>query len=202
MELSNVTTFLQDLEEIQELMKCQACNNPDKTLGRIKICGHYSCKTCLKKSDTSCPKCKIFCTNADIAWKNIFTESESIIFNLKDLLLQAVKRAEPKKNGNTFEYLNKTYQINFIDDQRVNTKGETPLHVACKRKNVKDVKNLIKKQSDLNAQDFAGWVPLVSFLITNAIYTIFTLFFVLNNFPPFHYLLRFILITFTSLLLC
>lgn len=41
-----------------------------------------------------------------------------------------------------------------------NTKGETLLHLACQRRDVAQVKFLIKAGLDVNAPDFAGWTAL------------------------------------------
>jgi len=47
--------------------------------------------------------------------------------------------------------------------KRKNAKGETVLHVAARTGQVVKVKQLLKMAADINAQDFAGWTPLVSY---------------------------------------
>lgn len=43
-----------------------------------------------------------------------------------------------------------------------NPKGETGLHVACRAGHLEKVKQLIAAGADINAQDNAGWTPLVT----------------------------------------
>lgn len=45
-------------------------------------------------------------------------------------------------------------------DERRNEKGETKLHIACQKGNVKAVKTLLAQGYDVNAVDNAGWTPL------------------------------------------
>ncbi|XP_057662041.1 BRCA1-associated RING domain protein 1-like isoform X2 [Diorhabda carinulata] len=155
MEIDKVETFLHRLEDI---LKCTQCGNQNKVLGRLKKCGHYFCKTCINKMDQGCPKCKVFVEDSEIDWHNFFVQTEDLISRVHNSLLVASQRNEVNRI-NTIFYQNKTYKLNFIAEQKINTKGETALHVACRRKKIKEVNNLIT-HVDINAQDFAGWVPM------------------------------------------
>ncbi|CAH1116762.1 unnamed protein product [Phaedon cochleariae] len=67
--------------------------------------------------------------------------------------------------GDILAHNNKKYKIIFIEGlEKVNAKGETPLHIACKKKKQKNREfiELLEKGVDINAQDFAGWTPLVN----------------------------------------
>lgn len=155
MEVDKIKTYLQRLEDI---MKCMKCGKQNKILGRIKNCGHYFCKTCLNKINQSCPKCNVFVKDSEIDWNNFYVQTEKLISNVHSCLVLALKGNDENKT-NTIYYRTKTYQLNFIEEQKRNTKGETALHVACRRKKINDVNNLLTKV-DINAQDFAGWVPM------------------------------------------
>ncbi|XP_054843240.1 SMC5-SMC6 complex localization factor protein 1 isoform X2 [Eublepharis macularius] len=49
-------------------------------------------------------------------------------------------------------------QINVL---KVNVKGETALHIACRRNNVKRLIHLLSlPEIDINIKDYAGWTPL------------------------------------------
>ncbi|XP_044756176.1 BRCA1-associated RING domain protein 1-like isoform X2 [Coccinella septempunctata] len=41
-----------------------------------------------------------------------------------------------------------------------NAKGESKLHLACKRKRFEEVKELIEEKVDINSRDYACWTPL------------------------------------------
>ncbi|XP_025114689.1 LOW QUALITY PROTEIN: ankyrin repeat domain-containing protein 11-like [Pomacea canaliculata] len=41
-----------------------------------------------------------------------------------------------------------------------NDRGETPLHIAAKRGDVKQTKKLIKAGASINVKDYAGWTPM------------------------------------------
>ena len=41
-----------------------------------------------------------------------------------------------------------------------NEKGETQLHLACIKGDVRRVRKLVKAGADVNVKDFAGWAPL------------------------------------------
>ncbi|EEB13686.1 BRCA1-associated RING domain protein, putative [Pediculus humanus corporis] len=47
-----------------------------------------------------------------------------------------------------------------ININKRNPKGETQLHLACKKSNFEVMKNLIDAGANLNAKDNAGWTPL------------------------------------------
>lgn len=140
-----------------------------------------------------CPKCKLPYANDEIDFQNTARKVTEYLEKLEEYLNDAdyvntienednkehieqdkstnsklivIEQTEETKNQNKFIYLNKVYHLNFVDQlDKVNAKGESPLHIACKKKNVTGVLELLKKKIDINKQDFAGWAPIVSTII-------------------------------------
>lgn len=57
---------------------------------------------------------------------------------------------------------------NNVIRPKVNSKGETPVHLACKAKKLEDVVSLIKLGEDVNIKDHAGWLPLHDAILTGS----------------------------------
>uniref|UniRef100_A0A6P7GZG2 BRCA1-associated RING domain protein 1-like n=1 Tax=Diabrotica virgifera virgifera TaxID=50390 RepID=A0A6P7GZG2_DIAVI len=164
-----VNELFEKLKQVQTFLQCQECNDQNKQLVRLKICGHYICKACFKESKQACPVCKTVFNDNNIEWDNIYSATKDILENLNDCISHLLNKDSPneqKKSSSTstrpdkLTYKNKTYHVNFIDKQKVNNKGESALHVSCRRKKIEVVFTLLQKKVDVNAQDFAGWVPL------------------------------------------
>lgn len=51
---------------------------------------------------------------------------------------------------------------------KINGRGETPLHLACKMKKLNDVVKLLKDGENVNIKDFAGWLPLHDAILTGS----------------------------------
>ncbi|XP_060536113.1 BRCA1-associated RING domain protein 1-like [Cylas formicarius] len=169
---SNILTLLNNLENS---LICSLCNTKCKNPVRIKICGHYFCEGCLNNYDShNCPKCQLFYEILDIDCNNIARESNELLLEIRNHLEAQIdssslnKCAEietvPDKNSKeyTFSYKGERYRINFISclARKLNAKGESLLHLACKRKKVEDVRQLVEQKVDINIKDYAGWVPL------------------------------------------
>ncbi|XP_044301682.1 SMC5-SMC6 complex localization factor protein 1 [Varanus komodoensis] len=83
---------------------------------------------------------------------------------LPDVPIQTTENSVhvPKKSGNkagsTENCLSTAKQTNL---HKVNLKGETALHIACKGNNVKKLIPLLSLPGmDINVKDYAGWTPL------------------------------------------
>ncbi|XP_018561772.1 BRCA1-associated RING domain protein 1-like [Anoplophora glabripennis] len=174
----DIDLILQQLQNVEEALKCTVCLKKCVDPVKIKACGHYFCLKCFKIKDHVCPNCKTYYEEREVDYNNIAKQTDYLLSELKEYLLQpdpdptsptenydkevAVISGNVYLSENTFVYNNKTYHVNYIDDicGKVNAKGETPLHIACKRKRLDEVIALLEKKTDLNVKDFAGWAPL------------------------------------------
>lgn len=59
------------------------------------------------------------------------------------------------------DYTHRQPNKNELIDKK-NAVGETKLHRACKKANETDVAHLLEEGASVNAQDYAGWTPLVN----------------------------------------
>jgi len=72
-----------------------------------------------------------------------------------------VQKSSPvTETNNSPSPVNTSFSSSCPVDKR-NAKGETQLHVACRSGQLEKIKLLVEKGADLNAQDHAGWTPLV-----------------------------------------
>nr|CAH7746299.1 unnamed protein product [Callosobruchus chinensis] len=164
---------LQKWTDLENALKCPLCKTNATVTVVIKVCGHLFCEKCLNKnSDNICPTCKIHynareCTK-EKAGSEIFDTLREI-----DTLLNSCRKAKTTSNNlsvqkdpysdHLIRLDRKKYKINFVENLccKINSKGETPLHIACKKKKLEEVKrHLLQTNFDYNAQDFAGWTPL------------------------------------------
>ncbi|KAF7284489.1 BRCA1-associated RING domain protein 1-like [Rhynchophorus ferrugineus] len=180
-----ILTFL---NEFEDSLKCGICDENCKVAIRVKPCGHYFCQLCLKRhnSQCECPKCGSFYIADDLDENNIAKQCNSYLQECRALLenspkdeqkrvlrqIQAsikrnisAKRASIRKTKQFGPHIivtnNKKYCVNFtLVPTKKNPKGETPLHLACKRHKVDEVKRLLGQKVDINAKDYAGWAPL------------------------------------------
>lgn len=160
----------EELIQFEKVNTCNLCSQKFIDPLRIKICGHYFCEECLdsNRNNEQCPKCLEHFENNEVDYQNAARKVQKYLDELKMYFCDAnetendieVNRAEV----NTFVYKGKRYKVLHFDElfRKVNIKGESPLHIACQKKKLDDVVNLLKKDIDINVQDFAGWAPLVS----------------------------------------
>lgn len=173
----DIDAILQQLQKVEDALKCTVCSKKCVNPIKIKACGHYFCFNCFKIKDHVCPKCKTYYEEREIDYDNIAKQSDHLISELKEYLLEPDSTSTRNYTEdvltisnnthsleNIFIYNNKRYHVNFIDDTygKINAKGETSLHIACRKKRLDEVIKLIQNKTDLNAKDFAGWAPLVS----------------------------------------
>ena len=81
-------------------------------------------------------------------------------------VLEKTKTETPLKM-NTFgiKNLSDSSSKKKINITKRNHKGETLLHTACKKGNIPEIQYLIDAGADVNAQDAAGWTPLVNIIL-------------------------------------
>lgn len=169
--MSNLDNFLkQQLVNFENLNVCNLCLRKFINPVRIKICGHYFCEECLdnNRNNEQCPKCEEHFERNQLDYQNAARKVQKYLDELKMYFNDAdeveIDAKDKNVTANTFVYNGKTYQVIFFDElfKKVNAKGESPLHIACQKKKLNDVLDLLEKDIDINIQDFAGWTPLVS----------------------------------------
>lgn len=174
MSALNYNFIKQELINFEKSNVCNLCSRQFVNPVRIKICGHYFCQDCLEieKDNEQCPKCKEHYENNELDYQNAARKVQKNLHELK-MFFSSEDEDDPDRKSedsklNTFTYSNRLYLIIFCDElfKKVNMKGESSLHIACKKKKIEDVLNLLKTDIDINVQDFAGWSPLVSIQIT------------------------------------
>ncbi|KAJ8934136.1 hypothetical protein NQ314_013595 [Rhamnusium bicolor] len=159
--IMDIVDLCNQLEKVEEALKCSICNKQCVDPIRVKICGHYFCLKCLKGKEANfCPTCKTFYEEREVDYNNIAKHTVNILLDLKGYLLQPDSndcKSVLKSNAvehtfqdetDIFEYKNKKYHVNYIDElfNKINPKEE--------------VEQLIERKVDINVKDFAGWAPL------------------------------------------
>lgn len=153
------SSLLEHFNQLIESLKCGVCNLKLVDPVRIKTCGHYFCFKCLNASQTlhNCPKCQEFYEVKHLDRNNIAKECEQELADLEMLLLAA----NNDEVENTIIYEGNRFQVVFTSAQvKLNARGETPLHLACKKNKIEETRQLIASMFDVNAKDYAGWAPL------------------------------------------
>lgn len=81
----------------------------------------------------------------------------------KNLLTNNFNKLDTPIKCNELNATTNNNQKTFTNKKKFkNHKGESLLHLACKRECISDMKKLIDAGADVNAQDNAGWTPLVN----------------------------------------
>lgn len=180
MNSDDINFILTKINILEDNAKCNVCEKNYKNALRLKTCGHYFCELCLEKYNKKehlCPKCRIFYEQDEITPSNIVKDTENILTKIKQIfdsiennthisVNSDISNVDCEKNKcKEIFYNNKRYQLVFVDEthQKLNSKGESSLHIACRKERLADVMSLLNSNMDINLQDYAGWAPLVSF---------------------------------------
>lgn len=153
------SSLLEHFNRLIESLKCGLCNLKLVDPVRIKTCGHYFCFKCLNASRNlhNCPKCQEFFEVKHLDRNNIAKECEQELADLEMLLVASNK----DEFENTIIYEGNQFQVVFTSAQvKLNARGETPLHLACKKNKIEETRQLVESMFDVNAKDYAGWAPL------------------------------------------
>ncbi|KAK9891273.1 hypothetical protein WA026_013584 [Henosepilachna vigintioctopunctata] len=156
------------LSKCEEELICFVCKKSCNSPVRLNKCGHYFCRKCVSvdKYNSTCPKCKEVYLRDDISSTHFFEKVQSSIQffkeNLDPLILYVKSVNEKKKVSHNNVSVNFPFAVKFADLKsfKRNSKGESKLHLACKRKSTSEVRQLIKNNVDINLKDYASWTPL------------------------------------------
>lgn len=115
--------------------------------------------------------------------RSVFHELSKYDFELKDTtdlenLIRSVekvgKSTKLSSSPSKPEVVSKPENVNGIHTSKKvkniakrNYKGETSLHLACRKGNLDLVHELLQAGASSNVQDNAGWTPLVSYINSN-----------------------------------
>ncbi|KAL1514247.1 hypothetical protein ABEB36_003534 [Hypothenemus hampei] len=161
------------LRNLEKSLICHVCKKRYVDPVRIKSCGHYFCKTCLEasKSSHNCPQCNKFYEIHHLDNNSLLKFCEKDLTDLKYLLGVQVAQVSCQNDAldcNIIFYEGNEYHVTFLSTMsKTNFKGETPLHLACKRQKFDEVEKLINAKVDINSKDHAGWTPLHEAVQTN-----------------------------------
>ncbi|KAL3277391.1 hypothetical protein HHI36_012740 [Cryptolaemus montrouzieri] len=152
------------LSNCEDELICFVCEDWCKDPVRLGKCGHYFCSICLPNYDYSCPKCKELFFKEDVSTAHWYGEVRQSVEYFKTILEPLLENLEKLKNTDKDEntQADLPFRIKFADPKsfKKNAKGESNLHLACKRKNIQQVKRLIEDNVDINSKDYACWTPL------------------------------------------
>ncbi|XP_011169381.1 BRCA1-associated RING domain protein 1 isoform X2 [Solenopsis invicta] len=143
------------------------CGSKPESPVRITNCGHFFCHNCIK-SAIKCVKCDVPVQPREI-------KSDHLISNLinncdviadiihKRNLWSNVTDASNMSMDTTSSVIHMPKKQNYVSTKNINKpnhRGETPLHVACLKRNVEQIKHLFINGANLNTKDAAEWTPL------------------------------------------
>lgn len=145
----------EEFNELKDAFRCEKCNNLFVKPVALNTCGHIQCDSCLDKKKLNCCICKCPYNEVDISYSS-FTESivkciQNIecIGNTSSNKIQVENLAEQN-----FEIMIARFPM------KRNPKGETALHLACKKGKVDKAEELIASGVDMNATDWGNWSSL------------------------------------------
>ncbi|XP_011631254.1 BRCA1-associated RING domain protein 1-like [Pogonomyrmex barbatus] len=121
------------------------------------------------KSSTKCVKCDIPVQpreiKPDYLVSNLIQNIDIIsdVIDKRDIWNNSTDASNVSLDNTISTVLHTPKKQNYVRKKNINTpnpKGETPLHVACLKRNAEQVKYLLCIDADPNTKDNAGWTPL------------------------------------------
>ncbi|XP_076638932.1 BRCA1-associated RING domain protein 1 isoform X1 [Colletes latitarsis] len=158
------------LKNFANVLVCNKCGNEPINAMRYTNCGHFFCIQCVR-NDSICMKCNTPVQPTEI-------HNDHMIKSLTSYCNIIAKIVEEKDLWNKTTNFQSTEQIPLItlnsesnitkrqrsvpkkNINKPNTKGETPLHIACLKNNEDRVRALLASGANPNTKDNAGWTPL------------------------------------------
>ncbi|XP_011687580.1 PREDICTED: BRCA1-associated RING domain protein 1-like [Wasmannia auropunctata] len=174
MEISwtNTGSALQDFASV---LVCGKCGFKLVSPVRLTNCGHLFCQDCIK-SAMKCVKCDVPVQPREIQSDHLVS---GLIQNI-DAISEIIHKRDiwdtttdaPGTSDKTISSVFLTPKKQGIRRKNINKpnpKGETRLHTACLKNNIKEVRELLVQGAIPDTKDHAGWTPLqevVSFGLT------------------------------------
>lgn len=173
MDIKDINFVLNKIHVLEESANCNLCYKNFVNPMRLKPCGHYFCYNCLQKykNKHTCPKCNSFYEGDEIVSCDVVRDTDTILKKMKQIFDSVENNTSNTLNldnidmcNNEISYSNKQYRVIFFEEthHKINAKGESRLHIACRKKKITEVISLLDNNVDINMQDYAGWTPLVS----------------------------------------
>ncbi|XP_022904828.1 BRCA1-associated RING domain protein 1-like [Onthophagus taurus] len=138
--------LIDDFIELKASLICGYCKNLPSHL--LNPCGHLQCNC--SKSTKGCTTCYKLTTSQDLEENQMMKTILTSIKAIEDIF----KDTTPNNVSSNHEIV-----VSKMDMKR-NHKGETPLHLACKKGDLEMVMELIKDGVDFNMTDYANWAPI------------------------------------------
>lgn len=164
----NLEEKYQLLSKCEDELICFVCEEWCKSPVRINKCGHYFCSDCIPKQEKFCPKCQEVFFKDDLDtnhWYDKVREDVQFFKISLETIYKHIINADVKNESDVKKIKpaeDVPFHINFTASNcfKKNAKGESKLHIACKRKRFEEVKKLIEDKLDINSKDYACWTPL------------------------------------------
>ncbi|GJQ74082.1 hypothetical protein Trydic_g19004 [Trypoxylus dichotomus] len=148
----------QEFEDLKRAFSCKRCHNLMEKPVALNTCGHIQCESCLDTKKLQCSICKTSYNGIDIVESSISATVVKCIRNIEKIG-KRVSVEESKSDED--DIFNGIFEIVITRTaMKRNPKGETPLHLACKRGKLDKVQELIESGVDINAIDWGNWSPL------------------------------------------
>ncbi|XP_036144576.1 BRCA1-associated RING domain protein 1 [Monomorium pharaonis] len=156
------------LQDFASILVCEKCGSKPESPVRLINCGHFFCHNCIK-SAIKCVKCNVPVQpkeiKSDHLISNLVHNSDIIadIIHKRDLWSNVTDALNTSMDNTTSSVIHTPKKQSYVRTKNLNKpnfKGETPLHVACVKKNTELVKHLLLVGANPNTKDNAGWTPL------------------------------------------
>lgn len=161
------------LQEFANVLLCGKCGSKPVTPVRLTNCGHFFCHDCIS-SATKCVKCNIPVQpkeiKSDHLISNLIQNCDVIagIIEKRDIWNDTIDASNMSLDNTISTVLHTPRKHDYTRMKNINKpnpKGETPLHVACLKKNAERVKHLLLAGANPDTKDNAGWTPLQEVII-------------------------------------